>query len=117
MSIGLHDEARQRETGGPHGVVAGHGRGALEPAERPGIGSTDLLLVSMALIWSINFSVIKYGFRFVPPLAYNAARIVLGAGAALIVLAWWRRRNNPVTPHRLRLFLLGMLGNGLYQFF
>ncbi|MGH7711412.1 MAG: DMT family transporter [Gemmatimonadaceae bacterium] len=84
---------------------------------RPGIGATDVLLASMALIWSINFSVIKYGTRFVEPLAYNGARIVLGAGTALFALTLWRGRDMPVTPHRTRLVLLGMLGNGLYQFF
>ena len=41
---------------------------------------------------------------------------VLG-GRLPLVLTLWRRRERIVTPYRLRLFLLGMLGNGLYQFF
>ena len=115
MSVSVHDEApaAPRSTALPGaGDAVAH-----VSTEYAGIGSTDLLLASMALIWSINFSVIKYGTRFVEPLAYNGARIVLGAGAALFVLALWRRRERAVTPYRLRLFLLGMLGNGLYQFF
>ena len=112
MSVSVHDEASTA----PRSTVA-PADGVLVARERPGLGSTDLLLVSMALIWSINYSVIKYGTRFVEPLAYNAVRIALGAVAALSALAIWHRRGEPVTRHRTRLFLLGMLGNGLYQFF
>jgi drug/metabolite transporter (DMT)-like permease len=109
MSVGVHDQASAtpRSPGTPHDGAA----------SRAGIGSTDLLLAAMALIWAINFSVIKYGTRYVAPLAYNGARIALGAAAALVALGLWRRRGDPVTPHRVRFFLLGMVGNGLYQFF
>ncbi len=115
MSVSVHDEApaESHSTAAPGaGAAAGHA-----PSQQSRVGSTDLLLASMALIWSINFSVIKYGTRFVEPLAYNGARIVLGAGAALFVLALWRRRERAITRYRTRLVLLGMLGNGLYQFF
>lgn len=115
MSVSVHDEA----TPAP-GSTALQGAGdavAHAPAEQSGIGRTDLLLASMALIWSINFSVIKYGTRFVAPLAYNGARIVLGAAAAVMLLALWRRRERAITPYRMRLVLLGMFGQGLYQYF
>jgi drug/metabolite transporter (DMT)-like permease len=86
------------------------------PRARMRLGSTDALLASMALIWAVNFSVIKYGTRYVAPLAYNGTRIVIGAVAALLLLAWWGRGRHAVTPHRRRIFLLGMIGNGFYQF-
>jgi len=115
MSVSVHEEA----LAAAHSPVAPGEPVAVGNAtvERPGIGRTDLLLATMALIWSINFSVIKYGTRYIEPLAYNGARIVLGASAALFALTVWRRREHAVTPHRVRLVLLGMLGNGLYQFF
>jgi drug/metabolite transporter (DMT)-like permease len=109
MSVSVHDEA---PAASPPPVAP---RGGAARAQA--IGSTDVLLASMALIWAVNFSVIKYGTRFVAPLAYNGARIALGAGAALAALWLWRRRGAPITPYRARFFLLGMLGNGLYQFF
>lgn len=112
MSVSVHHEAPTAP------------RATVSPADemsvtrtRPRLGSTDALLAGMALIWSINYSVIKYGTRYVEPLAYNAVRIALGALAALAMLFLWRRRGAPVTAHRAKLFLLGMLGNGLYQFF
>lgn len=114
MSVSVHDEASP--TAKPP-VVSHDAASQRVAGARPGIGSTDLLLASMALIWSVNFSVIKFGTRFVAPLAYNGARIALGASVALFVLALWRRRGEPVTRYRSRFFLLGMLGNGFYQYF
>lgn len=112
MSVSVHDEASTA----PRSTVA-PADGVLVARTRPGLGSTDLLLASMALIWSVNYSVIKYGTRFVEPLAYNAVRIGIAAVAALCALAIWRGRGAPVTRYRTHLLLLGTLGNGLYQYF
>ena len=114
MSVSVHDEA---STTANSPVVSPDAALQREGGVRAGIGRTDLLLASMALIWSVNFSVIKFGTRFVAPLAYNGARIALGASVAMFVLALWRRRGEPVTRYRSRFFLLGMLGNGFYQYF
>ena len=111
MTVGVQQKA---PIGSPN-TAGAHTGDRVE--RRPGIGSTDVLLASMALIWSINYSVIKYGTRYVEPLAYNGARIVLGAAAAYLALVLWRDRNALATRHKGRLFLLGMFGNGLYQFF
>jgi drug/metabolite transporter (DMT)-like permease len=71
----------------------------------------------MALMWAINFSVIKYGTRFVEPLAYNGTRIALAALTSLVALFIWQRRHGERTAYAARLFLLGMLGHGIYQYF
>ncbi|MGZ8415100.1 MAG: EamA family transporter, partial [Gemmatirosa sp.] len=47
------------------------------PPPRSGAWLTDLMLLSMALIWGVNFSVVKYGTRVMPPLAFNALRVLL----------------------------------------
>ena len=77
-------------------------------------GVTDLLLVAMALIWGVNFSVVKFGTEVVPPLAFNAARMLL-ASLALggMVLATRRRVSR---ADLTALLLLGVLGNGVYQY-
>jgi drug/metabolite transporter (DMT)-like permease len=85
-----------------------------EEAPRSGVWLTDVLLVCMALIWGVNYSVVKYATRHVDPLAFNAVRIVialvvLGAAAATV------REHTPPWATVRRLVLLGVLGNGLYQ--
>ncbi|HEX6315509.1 MAG TPA: EamA family transporter [Gemmatimonadaceae bacterium] len=77
---------------------------------------TDAMLVAMALIWAVNYSVLKFGTRMVPPLAYNGVRI---PAAALLQFGIARAMNlGPVNRQdAIRLILLGMLGNGIYQVF
>jgi len=77
---------------------------------------TDALLVSMALIWAVNYSVLKFGTRLVPPLAYNGVRI---PAAALLQFGVARAmRMGPIARQdAIRLIVLGMLGNGIYQVF
>jgi drug/metabolite transporter (DMT)-like permease len=77
---------------------------------------TDLSLVLMALIWGVNFSVVKYGTSLVDPRAYNAMRVGLAALTLVIIVAVGRL---PLPSKRdsLALLALGFLGNGIYQFF
>lgn len=78
-----------------------------------GFGATDVMLLGMALIWGVNFSVVKYGTEVVPALAFNGARMLL-ASLALGALAWTRLRWLARADVRM-LLLLGVLGNGVYQ--
>ena len=83
---------------------------------RAAFGVTDLQLLLMALIWGVNFSVVKYGTSALAPLAYNAIRVAVAAVALVIVArlareAWPRGRDLAV------LLALGLLGNGVYQLF
>jgi drug/metabolite transporter (DMT)-like permease len=68
----------------------------------------------MAVIWGVNFSVVKFGLRFMEPLAFNAVRVVL-AGVTLLLIA--RLGGLALPPRRqLRgLLALGVLGHGVYQ--
>lgn len=81
---------------------------------RSGVWLTDLSLLLMALIWGINFSVVKYGTQLVEPLAYNSVRVLLAA-AALVAVVVLTREVWPARRDVVRLLGLGMLGNGLYQ--
>lgn len=84
-------------------------------AEGQRFGLTDLLLASMALIWGINFSVVKYGTQVVEPLAFNGARTIIASVALCTMLAFTRA---PRLSRRdlLMLLALGTLGNGFYQY-
>jgi drug/metabolite transporter (DMT)-like permease len=84
------------------------------PAARPSTWSTDALLVGMATIWAVNYSVVKYGAQQLQPLAYNATRIAL-AGAVLLALALRPGAAPPPWSERRSLMRLGLLGHGVYQ--
>lgn len=76
--------------------------------------AVDSLLLAMASIWAVNYSVLKLATTVVPPLALNAVRIPL---AAVVQFLLGRATNQRSASKRERLALLrlGMLGNGLYQ--
>ncbi len=86
------------------------------PAKPAAFGMTDAGLVLMALIWGVNFSVVKFGTSLIEPLAYNGLRLVL---AAVLLSAIMVAGRSPL-PSRatiLALLGLGVLGNGVYQYF
>jgi drug/metabolite transporter (DMT)-like permease len=98
-------------TAGEH-ITPGHATST----SRPGVLVTELGLVAMAVIWGANFTVVKYGTTFVSPLAYNGVRIAIAA-AILCAIVWIGR--TPLPPGRTigALLALGVLGNGIYQYF
>src|SRR5947209_5918420 len=83
---------------------------------RSGVWLTDGTLVLMAVIWGVNFSVVKFGTSLVEPLAYNGLRVGLAAVTLAIIVAV-RRLPMPSLRTTLALLALGVLGNGVYQFF
>ena len=89
------------------------------PSERTqrvpsGLSVTDLLLLCMALVWGMNFIVVKFATGVFAPLAFNSARILL---AVVVLWAIFLGRRLPLPSRRdmLVMLALGMLGNGLYQ--
>jgi drug/metabolite transporter (DMT)-like permease len=100
----------ERDAAGVHAP----GPSAIQP--RPGVWLTDVTLLLMALIWGVNFVVIKFATGLVVPLAFNTMRVSLAA-VALLLLALVRRRAWPERRVAFALLGLGMLGNGVYQLF
>lgn len=83
---------------------------------RPGVLFAEVAVIVMALIWGVNFSVIKYGTSLVTPVAYNSVRVALAA-LALVIIAWLWGGTAPSRRDVIALLGLGMLGNGVYQLF
>jgi drug/metabolite transporter (DMT)-like permease len=81
---------------------------------RPGVWLTEGSLVLMAVIWAVNFSVVKYGTAIVDPLAYNGVRVGLAA-LVLVLIVVFMRAPLPARRDGLALLSLGVLGNGFYQ--
>jgi drug/metabolite transporter (DMT)-like permease len=77
--------------------------------------STDAMLLLMATIWGVNFSVMKFGAAAFNPVAFNALRVVLAA-LALAAIAFAPKARRPSAADAKRLMLLGLLGHALYQF-
>lgn len=76
--------------------------------------ATELSLVAMAVIWGVNFSVVKYGTQVMEPIAYNTLRMVVGC-VVLLGIAYLRPGRRPSAADRSRLMLLGVLGHCVYQ--
>src|SRR5215212_2633798 len=86
------------------------------PAAQHTFGLTDLLLFMMAVIWGINFVVVKYATHIFNPVAFTGLRVGTVAVFLLLVIS---ARGGITIPRRdvVRLLFLGVLGNGLYQLF
>ena len=76
---------------------------------------TDLLLLCMALIWGVNYAVVKFGAAQLDPLAFNSTRVVLAA-AVLVAIVVAGGNRWPRGRDLAALLGLGVLGNGVYQF-
>lgn len=84
--------------------------------EHKTFGKTDALLVLMAIIWAVNFSVIKYATGVLSPLAFTGLRVSIAA-ALLLVIAFAQRKSWPPRRDIITLVVLGVIGNGIYQIF
>lgn len=68
----------------------------------------------MVAIWGANYSIVKSAFGTIPPLAFNAARLVL-ASAVFATALWVRRSSDLEIVRSANLWLLSLVGNTLYQ--
>jgi drug/metabolite transporter (DMT)-like permease len=87
---------------------------AARAAAPAGLTGTDGLLALMTLIWGINYIVIKAAFKVFSPLSFNAVRFLLAA-LSIGAFAWAKGARRPSAPQLVRLCLLGVLGNTVYQ--
>ena len=76
--------------------------------------STDyLLLLLLALIWSLSFLLIKIGVASVGPVTLTAARLLIGSAVLVLYLAI-RKTGIPLNRRALLLYLVvGFMGNTL----
>jgi drug/metabolite transporter (DMT)-like permease len=85
-------------------------------ATHPAFGLTDLLLLTMAVIWGVNFVVVKYATEVFNPVAFTGLRVGTVA-VFLLAVAFASGRTNLARRDLIALLLLGALGNGIYQLF
>jgi len=75
----------------------------------------EFSLFLVAIIWALNFSVVKYSLTEIDPLSFNGLRFIFAAVIIWIVLFY--RRQLFVIPRKdwLPLIGMGLLGNLVYQ--
>ena len=86
-----------------HGPAADHRRAAYSR------------LLTVVVIWGLNFTISKWSFREFRPLAFTAVRFAM---ASVLLLALLHHREGTIRPPRgsvVRLTLLGLIGNTIYQ--
>lgn len=88
---------------------------AAPPEGHHGFGITDAGLVLMAVIWGVNYSVVKAGLASMAPLVFNGTRMLLAAVVLFTIATFVRDAKWPDRRDTVRLLALGVLGNGLYQ--
>jgi drug/metabolite transporter (DMT)-like permease len=90
-------------------------RAPLSTESRTSDRGTDLGLVFLTLVWGVNFAVVKGALEHIPAMAFNGLRFPLASLTVYLIL---RSRGPLPIPERkdwLRLALLGIAGNGVYQ--
>ncbi|MTI88630.1 MAG: DMT family transporter [Balneolaceae bacterium] len=76
---------------------------------------TDLSLIFVAIIWALNFSIIKVTLEEIDPYSFNALRFVF---ATILLWAVARHRGHSLKvkkEHFWKLVGIGLIGNLLYQ--
>lgn len=82
------------------------------------MGRTDVLIVLVVILWSINLSIIKIGLRSFSPHAFNAIRLTLASLAYAVALAARRRERGLASRADFwKAAALGLLGITFYQVF
>lgn len=81
----------------------------------PAAGWTEASLALMALIWGVNFSVVKWALQAFEPLGFNALRYTLASAFVFAVLRWQGRLRLPRREDVPRILALGLIGNLIYQ--
>lgn len=76
---------------------------------------TELSLFLTAVIWALNFSIIKVSLQEIDPLSFNGIRFLF---AAAIIWLFLLRRGESLTVHKgdwPKLIGMGLMGNLVYQ--
>lgn len=76
---------------------------------------TDITLLTVAVIWALNFSVVKASLSEIDIYSFNAIRFLLAAGLIWSIIGWKRAWFQIPRTDWLPLLGIGLIGNVLYQ--
>lgn len=87
-------------------------RGGIDPGRRIRI---DAGLILIAVIWGLNFPIMKFAIQATSPMAVNALRFPLAAATITLMLRLQGRRLLPLRKDWPLIVLLGIVGHVLFQ--
>ncbi len=76
---------------------------------------TELSLIIVAVIWALNFSIIKVTLEEIGPFAFNALRFVFAAALLIGVTKWRGFKVIVKKEHLIPIIGIGLVGNLVYQ--
>lgn len=77
--------------------------------------AVEISLFLVAIIWALNFSVIKSSLSEIDPLSFNGMRFVFAAAIIWTALLWKKQKLSIPKKDWLPLIGMGLLGNLVYQ--
>jgi drug/metabolite transporter (DMT)-like permease len=86
-----------------------------KPLNATAFSITDLLLLFTALIWGINYPVIKFALEDFLPLAFSAPRFLVASICMAVVLAFSKQGFKVAPRHLLPMFLFGLAASTINQ--
>ena len=88
---------------------------APDPAAHKARTSAEIGMVLVVLIWGANFTITKASLEYLPPLGFTALRFTLASVALLLMLRVLERGVAISKTTWLKLILIGLIGNTVYQ--
>lgn len=87
----------------------------LETSNPGRINLADILLLVTAIIWGVNFSIVKFALAEIPPIAFVGLRFFVASAALLALGRALGQSFEFESRHLPALIGLGLLGNTAYQ--
>lgn len=85
--------------------------------EKERFGATDLFMLLAVFFWAMNFSFIKIALRELTPLSFNGIRLFFASLILVLILLLSREGLSLKQSDFWKLFLLGIIGNTVFQMF
>ena len=76
----------------------------------------DLLLLTVVVVWGVNFAVLRAAYRSFHPIAFNAVRFFISAVTLSALMRWRGVSFHLERGDRRRMLWLGLVAHTVYQF-
>ncbi|MEO7453423.1 MAG: DMT family transporter [Fimbriimonadales bacterium] len=88
---------------------------APETPAPPARAGAEIGMMAVVLIWGANFTITKAALPYLPPLPFTAIRFAIATLALVLLLRFLEPKAAITKSTWLKLILIGLIGNTLYQ--